>query len=137
MGARLTSTRLFSAITPRASAALDAYRQGQVLAISQVTPDILTQALAEPTLNLFTGRLPELSLVLFNLNNAEVPFLQDAKLRRALLIGLNRQQIVDKVLAGQAIVADGPIFPGTWAYDEKIEHLVYDPKLATEFVERR
>jgi len=115
---------------PTAVAALDAYRQGQILAISQITPDILAQALAEPTLNLYTGRLPELSLVLFNLNNPEVPFLADAKLRRALLIGLNRQQIVDKLLAGQAIVADGPLFPSTWAYYEKTEHLVYDPTSA-------
>lgn len=115
---------------PTATAAFEAYQQGEVLAISQITPEILSQALAEPGLNLFSGRLPELSLVLFNLNNAEVPFLQDPKLRRALLTGLNRQQIVDKVLAGQALVADGPIFPGTWAYDEKIEHLVYDPEAA-------
>lgn len=112
---------------PSALEALDAYREGQILAISQVTPDILAQALAEPTLNLYTGRLPELSMVLFNLNNPEVPFLADVKLRRALLVGLNRQQIVDKLLAGQAIVADGPIFPGTWAYFEKAEHLDYDP----------
>ncbi len=119
---------------PTASAALEAYRQGQVLAVSQITPDILGQALAEPNLNLYTGRLPELSLVLFNLNNAEVPFLQDAKLRRALLMGLNRQQIVDKLLLGQAIVADGPIFPGTWAYYDKIEHLVYDPDAATNLL---
>jgi peptide/nickel transport system substrate-binding protein len=115
---------------PTASAALDAYRQGQVLAISQITPDILTQALTEPTLNVYTGRLPEMSMVLFNLNNSEVPFLQDSKLRRALLVGLNRQQIVDKILAGQAILADGPIFPGTWAYYDKIEHLDYDPTTA-------
>ncbi len=27
-------------------------------------------------------------------------------------------------------MADGPNFPGTWAYDEKIEHLVYDPEAA-------
>ncbi len=115
---------------PSAAAALDAYRQGQVLAISQITPDILSQTLAEPTINLYTGRLPELSLVLFNLNNPEVTFLQDSKLRRALLMGLNRQQIVDKLLAGQAIVADGPILPGTWAYYEKVEHLSYDPDSA-------
>jgi peptide/nickel transport system substrate-binding protein len=119
---------------PTASAALDAYRQGQVLAISQITPDILTQALVEPGLSIYTGRLPELSMVLFNLNNAEVPFLKDANLRRALLMGLNRQQIVDKLLLGQAIIADGPIFPGTWAYDEKVEHLVYDPDTATNLL---
>jgi len=115
---------------PSASAALDAYRQGQVQAISQVTPDILSQVLAEPSLNLYTGRLPELSMVLFNLNNPELPFLQDAKLRRALFTGLNRQQIVDKILQGQAIIADGPFFPGTWAYYEDIEHVEFDPNAA-------
>ena len=115
---------------PTAAAAMDAFRQGQVLAISQITPDVLQPALVDPTLNLYTGRLPELSMVMFNLNNPEVPFLQDAKLRRALLVGLNRQQIVDKLLSGQAIVADGPLFPGTWAYFENIEHLDYDPTAA-------
>ena len=119
---------------PTSAAAFEAYRSGQVLAISQITPDILPQALADPTLNLYTGRLPELSLVLFNLNNPEAPFLQDAKLRRALMIGLNRQQIVDKILSGQAIIADSPIFPGTWAYYDNVEHLEYDPTAATSLL---
>ncbi|HEY3312668.1 MAG TPA: ABC transporter substrate-binding protein [Anaerolineales bacterium] len=119
---------------PTAQAALDAYRQGQVLAVSQLTSDVLPQALTEPTLNVYTGRLPELSMVIFNLNNPEVPYLKDAKLRRALLMGLNRQQIVDKLLAGQAILADGPLFPGTWAYYEKIEHVDYDPTAATNLM---
>ena len=69
-------------------------------------------------------------MVFFNLNNPEVPFFQDAKLRRALLVGLNRQQIVDKTLSGQAILADGPIFPGTWAYYDGVEHIDYDPTAA-------
>lgn len=115
---------------PSSAAALEAFRQGQVLAIGELTLDVLPQALAEPTLNVYTGRLPELSMVLFNLNNPEAPFLQDANLRRALLMGLNRQQIVDKLLAGQAIVADGPIFPGTWAHYDGLEHIIYDPESA-------
>jgi peptide/nickel transport system substrate-binding protein len=112
---------------PSSALALDAFRQGEVLAVGELSPDVLPQALTEADLNVYTGRLPELSLVLFNLNNPEVPFLQDAKLRRALLVGLNRQQIVDKLLAGQAIVADGPIFPATWAYYDNIEHVTFDP----------
>ncbi len=112
---------------PSSATALDAYRQGQVLGVSEITVDVLSQALRDPTLSLYTGRLPELSLVLFNLNNPEVPFLQDAKLRRVLLMSLNRQRIVDRLLQGQAILADGPLFPGTWAYYENIEHIAYDP----------
>ncbi len=72
-------------------------------------------------------------MVLFNLNNPEAPFLQDPKLRRALLMGLNRQQIVDKLLAGQAILADGPIFPGTWAYYDGLDTLFMTPKAQFRF----
>ncbi len=113
---------------PNSATALDAYRQGQVLSVSELTLDVVTQALAEPGLNVYTGRLPELSLVMFNLNNPEATFLQDATLRRALLMGLNRQQIVDKLLSGQAIVADGPIFPGSWAYYDGLERVSYNPE---------
>src|SRR5688572_11626805 len=119
---------------PSSAAALDAYRQGQVLGISEITPDVLHQALAEPNLALYSGRLPELTLVLFNLNNAEVPFLQDAKLRRALMMALNRQMIVDKLLQSQAILADGPLFPNTWAYYDTIEHIGFDPEQALDLL---
>jgi peptide/nickel transport system substrate-binding protein len=115
---------------PNSRAAMDAYRNGEVLAISRVTADVLPEALAYPGLSVYTGRLPELSLVLLNLNNPQAAFLQDANLRRALMLGMNRSYIVDHLLAGQGIVADGPIFPGTWAYYDGIEHLDYDPDAA-------
>jgi peptide/nickel transport system substrate-binding protein len=115
---------------PSSAAALDAYHQDQLLGISEITADVLPQALSEPNLSLYTGRLPELSLILFNLNNPEVPFLQDAKLRHALMMALNRQMIVDKFMKGQAILADGPLFPNTWAYYDNIEHVAFNPESA-------
>ena len=113
---------------PSSAAGLDAYRQGQVLGLSEITPDVLPQTLADANMSIYTGRLPELSLVLFNLNNPEVPFFQDANLRRALLMALNRQMIVNKILQGQAILADGPLFPNTWAYYDNIEHVDFLPE---------
>lgn len=103
---------------PDSAAALQAYRAGQVQGISHISPDALPAALAEPNLAVYTGRLPELSMVLLNLKNDEISFFQDANLRRALYMGINRQYIVDRIFAGQAILADGPIFPGTWAFYE-------------------
>lgn len=117
-----------------AADALAAFREGEVLAISQVTPDVLPEALAEPNLSIYTGRLPEMSMVLLNHNAPDKPFLKDANLRRALLMAINRQRIVDRLLGGQGIVADGPIFPATWAYYENIEHVVYDPQAATDLL---
>ena len=113
---------------PSSAAGLEAYHQGQVLGISEIAPDVLPQTLADPNMSIYTGRLPELSLVLFNLNNPEVPFFQDANLRRALLMALNRQMIVSKILQGQAIPADSPLFPNTWAYYDKIEHVDFFPE---------
>src|SRR5512138_3753958 len=68
-----------------------------------------------------------MSLVLLNLNNPEVPFLQNAKVRRALMLGLNRPHIVNNLLQGQAILTDSPILPGSWAYYDGTEHFEYNP----------
>lgn len=115
---------------PSSAAALDAYEQGEVLGISRISADTLQEALALPNLSLYSSRLPQLSMVMLNLNNPEVPFLQNAQVRRALLLALNRQRMISTLLQGQAIVAHGPILPGSWAYYDGIEHLEYDPETA-------
>jgi peptide/nickel transport system substrate-binding protein len=115
---------------PDAQAAFAAYQKGEIGGIAQVTPAILPQVLAEPNLNLYTSRLPELSLVYLNLDNPQTSFFQDASVRRALLLALNRQGMVDRLMGGQAILADGPIFPATWAYYSGTERLPYDPDQA-------
>jgi peptide/nickel transport system substrate-binding protein len=75
-------------------------------------------------------------MLFLNLNNPQVEFLKDPQVRRALLFGLNRQWIIDKILGGQAIVADSPIFPGTWAYYDGIEHLDYNPEEAVNLLQQ-
>ncbi len=112
---------------PSSADALDAYQQGDVLSVSQITSDVLGAALEEPNLSVYTSRLPQLSMVLFNLKDPEVAFLQDAKVRRALMLALNRPYIINKVMQGQAILADGPILPGSWAYYDGAEHFEYNP----------
>jgi peptide/nickel transport system substrate-binding protein len=121
---------------PTASAAMDAFTAGDVAGISQVTPDILPQALADDKLSIYTSRIPQIGFVLFNLNKPEVPFLQDAKVRRALMLGLNRQRLIDVFLQGQAIPADGPILPGSWAHYEGMERLPYDADAAISLLKQ-
>jgi len=119
---------------PSSATAFDAYQQGEVLGISQLTSDVLPKALMEPTFLVYTARLPQLGLVLLNNNNPSVPFLQNANVRRALLLATNRDVITSKILQGQAIIADGPILPGSWAYYDGIAHLEYDPDLAASLL---
>lgn len=115
---------------PDDSGAYQAYLDGQVQGLGQVGSTILPDVLTEDGLALYTARQPKLAMVLFNLNNSEVGFLQDKAVRKALLMGINRQRIIDRILQGQAIQADGPILPGTWAYYDGIKPIAYDPEAA-------
>lgn len=115
---------------PDSAAAFQAYQRGEVQGISMVSVDVLGDALAQPDLSVYTGRMPQLSMVLFNLQNPETPFFQDADIREALLMGINRQWIIDHILASQAFIANGPILPGTWAYYDGLTRIPFDPEKA-------
>jgi peptide/nickel transport system substrate-binding protein len=115
---------------PSSQAALVAYQAGDVLGISQITIDVLPSALAETSLSFFSSRMPRVTLILLNLGDKQLPFFQDKSVRNALMLDLNRQWIVDKLLHGQGIVADSPILPGTWAYYDGIPHISFNPDAA-------
>ncbi|MFC1878870.1 peptide ABC transporter substrate-binding protein [Chloroflexota bacterium] len=117
-----------------APSAFFAYKEGDVVGISDVTSSILPDVLNEPALNLYTGRLPRLNLIYLNLDLPEKPFLQEAEVRRALLMGINRRWIVDRLLGGQAILANGPIFPESWAYYEGMKGIDFDPDAAIQIL---
>ena len=113
-----------------AADALSAYQENEVMGLSQVPQEILNDALAETGLNLYTSRLPQLTMVLLNLDRQSAPFLQEIEVRQALLKAINRQRMIDVLLMGQGIIADTPIFPGTWAYYEGITRIEYGPEEA-------
>lgn len=119
---------------PDGKAAYEAFQEGEVLGVSEIPDGILPAALADPNLSVYTSNLPQMSLVLLNLNDSDVPFLQNANVRKALLLGLNRDYIVGNVLKGQAIIADGPILPGSWAHYDGLKHTDYDPEAAVSLL---
>jgi len=119
---------------PDSRSAFDAYRQGEVLGVSEISPEVLPEALADPKLSVYTSHLPQVSMVLLNTKSQDAPFLQNANVRRALLLGLNRNFIISSFLHGEAIIADGPILPGSWAHYEDIQRLGYDPEGAVQLL---
>jgi peptide/nickel transport system substrate-binding protein len=64
--------------------------------------------------------------------NARRPQLADKRVRQALTIGTNRQEIVDALLQGYGRVANGSVPPFHWAHDPSIarEAMAYDQDAA-------
>lgn len=115
--------------------ALKAYNNGEVKGIGYLGDSILDEALALPSMNVHSARLPRLGLIFLNLQNPEKEFLSEKTIRRALAIAINRQWIIDHVFLGQAVQSIGPIMPGTWAFAEGIKALPFDPDEAAQILE--
>jgi peptide/nickel transport system substrate-binding protein len=116
--------------------ALAAYKRGEVMGVSHITNRTLKEALQSNSMKIFSGRLPRLTMLYLNLDDPDLPFFQDAEVRRALLMGINRRWIIDQLMGGQAIPAHGPIFPESWAYYEGIEQIEFDPEGAINLLKK-
>jgi peptide/nickel transport system substrate-binding protein len=71
-------------------------------------------------------------MIFLNLDNPKVNFLQETNYRKALLMAINRQSIINQLYGGQAVVVDGPILPGNWAYYADLAKVEYSPEFAQQ-----
>jgi peptide/nickel transport system substrate-binding protein len=110
-----------------AEAAYDAYENELATGISRVDEQIFDGVMEDPQLNLYTARLPKMGMLFLNLNHPIKQFLAEKTIRRALMLALNREWIIQSALGGQGVLPIGPIMPGTWAFAEGLEPHPYDP----------
>ncbi len=128
-------TRLEFKFYPDYESLFSAYERGEIEGISYVRPEDLPKIRGTGKLTLFSARLSGYAVVLLNLNNSTAPFFGDKEVRQALLYALDRQKIIDHVLAGQGLVAHSPIMPDSWAYFSRLKHYCYDPAQASELLD--
>lgn len=109
-----------------------AYKSGEVDGISSFSFDNLSEALADPDSNLYSAPEPLMSIVYLNLNDPQASFLQKPEFRKALMQSIDRQSIIDNVYNGQAIMLNGPILPGNWAYFTDLVRVEFTPEIARQ-----
>lgn len=118
---------------PDYASAFAAFQAGEVDGVSRITPQDMPAAQASEGMQVLTAPLAGATYVYFNLDNAQTPFLADVRVRQALNLALDQTKLIDRVLNGQGIPADGPFMPGTWAYTPG-ETVAADPGRAGELL---
>lgn len=107
-----------------------AFSNGEIEGISRVLPQDMPAAIAGKNLQLFSSAQPAYVHITFNLQNPNVQFFQDKRVRQALLYGLDRVALIADAVAGQGTIADSQLLPENWAYDPEVRKYAYDPGMA-------
>lgn len=112
-----------------------AFTEGEIDGISQIMPGDLPAAITREDLQLFSFEQSSYLNIILNLNNPDVPFLQDPQVRQALYYGLDRERLIAEVADGQGIVADSLLLPENWAYNPDTPTYDYDPERANALLD--
>lgn len=67
------------------------------------------------------------------MNTQQEPF-DDVRVRQAIAYAIDREEILSGVYDDMGIVADGPLAPDVWGYNEELESVQYDLERAEEIL---
>ncbi|OPY70486.1 MAG: Oligopeptide-binding protein AppA precursor [Syntrophorhabdaceae bacterium PtaU1.Bin034] len=67
--------------------------------------------------------------------NLRHPFFKDKRVRQALTYAIDKQEIIDGIVMGLAVPAEGPYKPDMWAYNADVKKYPFDPKKAAALLQ--
>jgi ABC-type transport system substrate-binding protein len=114
--------------------ALTMYENDEIDVTGVGTTDI--ERIRDPNepLNAELHEFESLDVFYIGFNVQEEPF-NDERVRRALNMAVDKQLLVDEILAGLVIQAKGVLPPGIKGYNEGLEGLPYDPDAARDLLD--
>ena len=84
----------------------------------------------------YTQIQPDLGVIIFNWQQDETAFFREQRLRVALEVGVDRSSVVERNLLNEAVRADSPIMPGSWAYLADLPWPPHNPGEARDLLAR-
>lgn len=118
---------------PNFEEAIDALNDGLVDSISYLPKQLEENLVAQDSLNLNKLNLPQLSAIFFNKKTNES--LADKAVRQALALAINKNEIIQDNLGGDARLIDGPILPDSFAYNKDNKKYNYNKEEADELLD--
>jgi peptide/nickel transport system substrate-binding protein len=104
-----------------------AVRSGDVDAINGISPEN-ARILEEHGYRVLHSALPRVLAVFFN--QSQAPIFADVSVRKALALTVDKQNIVNKALAGYGVVLDSAIPPGALGYQPALREAPRDQRVA-------
>lgn len=132
LGGPAAATRLVLRIIPEPSTMLTELVTGSVHVDIPLLPDQAGQVKQNADLHFWS--FPGKSLYYIGWNNQREPF-TSANVRRALTLGINRQEIINALLYGEGALATGPIPPWHPMYAQNVQPLQFDAAEAERLLE--
>ena len=127
LGGRPFVDRLVYRVIEEPTTRLGELLAGEVDVYVSVDPSQIAEIDAHPAARVTS--FPSRSYTFINWNSQR-PLFRDARVRRALTLGIDRQRLVEAVRYGLGTVANGPVPPFHWAYHAHLNALPYDPDSA-------
>jgi len=121
-------------LVPDTAARLQELLGGAAQIVESVPPDRADEVARAPGRRLDQLWARRYTAVIWNTRN---PPLDDAAVRRALTMAIDRQALVEALWHGRARVADSPILTSVWAHPADLHAWPYDPAAARRLLASR
>ena len=108
-----------------------ALMRGEIDMVSAVTEDAL-EFVSNERVATFSFLRNYIYTVTFN---SRRPQFKNARVRRALNGGINRDELINAVLNGRGLPGNGPLWPRHWAFDQTAPGYSFDPALTVATLE--
>ena len=113
--------------------AIQAYTNRHVDTLANVTSR--NNLISLPNSRIYTQVEPDVTMLIFNWEADDLAVFADRRVRQALSIGLNQQEIVERHVTSEGTFADSPLIAGSWAYIPNPNWTTFGMAQATQLLE--
>ena len=106
-------------------------KSGEVDFMERVPPNFFTELSRQEDLVAHTYFGRAYSYIGWNTRN---PLFQSKKVRQALTMAINRQEIIDSLLLEFGQIPKGPVLPIIWAHNPNLPDFPFDPEKARQYL---
>ena len=116
LGGRPYLDRIVYRVIPEATTQLTELLTGDVDYLPRINPDQRGQLHASGNARVVAYKPPNSRYIVWNTRR---PLFEDVRVRRALTMAIDRQEIIDGILLGNADLANSAVPPAHWPYDRE------------------